>query len=154
MNIILIKYHQIFIIKRLFRLVIYKIDCFLCNCFLSSKVLYSNQNPKLFFFNFYFEFLNTHIGHFTKLPMITMALKWHHENIFNKITILKKIWQSFDIVFCSFDYDHTQMALRLVLPQCKDDGVFVNLKKGSQILKCKNFLPHWKIFINLVSNNG
>jgi hypothetical protein len=73
--------------------------------------------------------------------MITMALKWHHENIFNKITILKKLWQSFDIVFCSFEYDCTQMASRSDLPQCKDDGVIINLKNGSQILKCKNFLP-------------
>ncbi len=46
------------------------------------------------------------------------------------------------------------MALRSILPQCKDDRVFINLKKGSQILKCKNFLRPWKIFINLISNNG
>ncbi len=118
MNIILIKYHQIFIIKRLFSLVIYKIDCFLCNCFLSSKVLYSNQNPKLFFFNFYFEFLNTHIGHFTKLPMITMALKWHHENIFNKITILKKIWQSFEFF----------VHLIMTTPKWPQDRFFPNVK--------------------------
>jgi hypothetical protein len=110
--------------------------------------------PKLFFSNFYFEFPNSHIGHFTKLPMITMALKWHHKNIFNKITILKEFLQSSNIVFYSFDCDYTHMASWLVLLQCKNDGVSFNPKKGSWILKCKNFLPPWKILISLISNNG
>jgi hypothetical protein len=60
--------------------------------------------PKIIFFNFHFESLNIDIGHFTKLPMITMAWKWHHKNIFNKITVLKEFWQLSDIVFCLWLY--------------------------------------------------
>jgi hypothetical protein len=40
--------------------------------------------PKIIF-NFYFEFLNTHISHLAQLPMITMTLKWHHKNILTKL---------------------------------------------------------------------
>jgi hypothetical protein len=49
--------------------------------------------PKLnfFFFNFYFEVLNTHISHLTQIPMITMALKWHHKNVSNKILSFERI---------------------------------------------------------------
>jgi hypothetical protein len=39
--------------------------------------------------------------------MINMALKWHHKNISNKVTILKEFWWSFDMAFSSFDYDCT-----------------------------------------------
>ncbi len=117
------------IIIRIFRLVIYKIDYFWCNYCSNSKVFYQNQNPNFFFSNFYFEVLSIYISHLTQLLMITMALKWHHKNISNKITILKEFWQSYDIVFGLFDCDYTWMASRLVLFQCKDDKVFFIFKE-------------------------
>jgi len=43
--------------------------------------------------------------------MITMTLKWHHKNISNKIIVLKKIWQLFDMVFGSFDFDCTPKSI-------------------------------------------
>jgi len=54
------------------------------------KGLLLKPKPKIYFFNFYFEFFNTHISHLAQLPMIIMTLKWHHKNISNKIKILKK----------------------------------------------------------------
>ncbi len=127
---------------------------FYANVVQVQKSYIKTKTQNYYFFNFYFEFLNTCIGHFIKLPMITIALKWHHKNIFNKITILNFFWQSSNIVFCSFDCDSTHMASRSVLLQCKNDKVSFNPKKGLWILKCKNFLPPWKILINLISNNG
>jgi len=41
--------------------------------------------------------------------MIKMALKWHHKNISNKITIFIEIWQFLNMFFGSFDYDCTQI---------------------------------------------
>jgi hypothetical protein len=41
--------------------------------------------PKIVFFQFYFEFLNIHISHLAQLPMITMALKWHHKTYLTKL---------------------------------------------------------------------
>jgi hypothetical protein len=65
--------------------------------------------PKIIFFNFYFEFLNIHINHLTKFPMITMGLKWRHKNISNKITIFKEFWWLSNMIFGLFDYDYTQI---------------------------------------------
>jgi hypothetical protein len=62
------------------------------------KVLYY-QNLIYIFFNFNFEFLNIHISHLTQLPMITMALKWHHKNKSNKIIVLKEFWSSPNTIF-------------------------------------------------------
>jgi hypothetical protein len=44
--------------------------------------------PKLLFF----EFFNIHISHLTLYSMINMALKWHHKNISNKITVFIEFW--------------------------------------------------------------
>jgi hypothetical protein len=43
--------------------------------------------------------------------MINMALKWHHKNISNEVTILKKFWQSFNMFFGSFDCDYTHIVV-------------------------------------------
>ncbi len=63
--------------------------------------------PKIIFFQFYFEFLNIHISHLAQLPMITMGLKWHHKNIYNKIIVFKELWRLSNMVFGSIDYDCT-----------------------------------------------
>jgi hypothetical protein len=42
-----------------------------------------------FFSIFILNFSKNHIFHLIELPMITMGLKWHHENIFNKIQFSK-----------------------------------------------------------------
>ncbi len=47
-----------------------------------------------------------------------------------------------------------QIASRPIPLQCKDDRFLFNLKKGSWILNCKNFLPPWKIPVNLLSDSG
>jgi hypothetical protein len=70
--------------------------------------------PKIFVFNLYFEFPNIHISHLTQLPMITMALKWHHKNISNKITIL--YINSVSLLVC---------PRRYILNPCEQGVVFV-----------------------------
>jgi hypothetical protein len=62
---------------------------------------------QIIIFSIIFEFLNIHISHLAQLPMITMALKWHHKNISNKIIVLKEFWWSSDMVFGLFDCDCT-----------------------------------------------
>jgi hypothetical protein len=47
------------------------------------------------------------MNHLTQLPMINLALKWHHKNISNKVIVLKEFWQSFNMVFDLFDCDYT-----------------------------------------------
>jgi hypothetical protein len=67
----------------------------------------------ILFWIFVFEFFNTHISHLTQHSMINMALKWHHKNIFNKITIFIEFWWSLDVLFGSFDCDYTQEESKL-----------------------------------------
>jgi hypothetical protein len=71
------------------------------------KSLLLKLKPNFFFLNFYFEFLNIHINHLAQHSMITMALKWHHKNISNKIIILIEFWWSHNVFFGSFDCDYT-----------------------------------------------
>ncbi len=59
--------------------------------------------PKIIFF----EFFNIHINHLALHSMINMALKWHHKNIFNKITVFIKFWWLPNMFFGSFDCDYT-----------------------------------------------
>jgi hypothetical protein len=44
--------------------------------------------------------------------MINMALKWHHKNIYFKITILKEFWGLFNMVFSLFDCECTLFTMR------------------------------------------
>ncbi len=101
--------HQNSFLKKVFSLVICKIGCFLCNCCSNSKVFYYNQNPILFFLNFFFEIFNIHISHLTLQSIINMTLKWHNKNISNKIIVFIEFWQLPDVLFVLFDYDCTHM---------------------------------------------
>ncbi len=47
-----------------------------------------------------------------------------------------------------------QMASSSIPLQCRDDRFLFHPKKVSWILNCKNFLPPWKIPVNLLSNSG
>jgi hypothetical protein len=38
------------------------------------------------------EIFNIHISHLTLHSMINMALKWHHKNISNKISVFIEFW--------------------------------------------------------------
>jgi hypothetical protein len=60
------------------------------------------------FWFWFFEFFNTHISHLAPNSMINMALKWHHKNIPNKITIFIEFGQPLDVLFGLFDCDYTQ----------------------------------------------
>jgi hypothetical protein len=71
----------------------------------------SKPKLKIFFLDFYFELFSIHINHLTKLPMINIALKWHHKNISNKVTILKKFWPSSNMVLGLFDCDYTHIVV-------------------------------------------
>ncbi len=63
--------------------------------------------PKIIIFNYFFEFFNIHINNLTIHSMINMALKWHHKNTSNKITIFIKFWQTPNIFFGLFNCDYT-----------------------------------------------
>jgi hypothetical protein len=97
--------HQNSFIKKVFSLIICKIDYFLCNCCSSLLLKPKPQKKKI---EFFLEFFNIHISHLTLHSMISMALKWHHKNIFNKITVFVKFWQSPNMFFDSFDCDYTR----------------------------------------------
>jgi len=70
--------------------------------------------PKKIILNFYFEFFNIHISHLALHFMINMALKWHHKNIFNKITIFIEFWCLPDMFFSLFDCDYTPCGLKIM----------------------------------------
>jgi hypothetical protein len=59
---------------------------------------------------FSFEFLDIHVIHLAQLPMINMTLKWHHINICDKIAVF---FLSPDVLFGSFDCDHTHLLFEL-----------------------------------------
>jgi hypothetical protein len=65
------------------------------------------SKPKIMFF-FFLEFLNIHISHLTQHSIINMALKWHHKNISNKITVFIEFWRLLNMFFGSFDCDCTK----------------------------------------------
>jgi hypothetical protein len=54
---------------------------------------------------FSLEFLDIHISLLAQLPMINMALKWHHINICNKIDVC---FLSFNVFFGLVNCDHAQ----------------------------------------------
>jgi len=59
---------------------------------------------------FYFELFNIHISHLTQLPMINMALKWHHKIYVTKLQFLKWFWWLSNIIFGLFNCDCTRRA--------------------------------------------
>jgi len=67
--------------------------------------------PKLKIYFFWISILNSstfiHINHLDKHSMINMALKWHHKNISNKITVFIKFRWLLDMFFGLFDCDYT-----------------------------------------------
>jgi len=69
-----------------------------------------NQNPILFFKNYFF---NIYFSHLALHSLIHMTLKWHHKNMSNKITIVIEFWWLPNVLFGSFDCDYT---LHLLLP--------------------------------------
>jgi len=76
------------------------------------KCLLLKPKPKIHILNFYFEFFNIHISHLSLDSMINMALKWHHKNISNKITIFIEFWELPNMFFGSFDCDYTRKLMR------------------------------------------
>ncbi len=98
--------HRNYFMKKVFSLVIYKIN-FLTQLLFKFKGPLLKPKPKIFFLNFEFEFFNIHISHLALHSMINMALKWHHKNISNKIIDFINFWWSHDVLFGSFDCDYT-----------------------------------------------
>jgi hypothetical protein len=59
-----------------------------------------------------------------------MALKWHHKNISNKITIFIEFWRLPSVLFDSFDCDYTFLEGNSIDPYQK--------------MKLKRFIMVWK----------
>jgi hypothetical protein len=70
----------------------------------------------------------------------------------------KKLYRrrpNLEAILC-FEAPHlkTLNGLKTGPSQCTDDRFLFNPKKGSWILNYKNFLPPWKILVNLLSDSG
>jgi hypothetical protein len=80
-----------------------------------------------------------------------MALKWHHKNISNKITILKEFWWLFNMVFGLFDCDCTLNKNLFWLNLFLKFMIFAQIKPHCKI-PLEQIMPHEKIpLINVVT---
>jgi hypothetical protein len=94
--------HQKQFIKKILNLVLCKIDYLKINSCSSSKVL-TKQIFKIKLNKFLIWIL--HIDHLTQFLMISMALKWCHINICNKVSNLAIVWYDFWLDCDCTDYD-------------------------------------------------
>jgi hypothetical protein len=76
-----------------------------------------------FFFNFNFEFFNTHISHLAQHSTINMTLKWNHKNIYNKIIVFVEFWWLPNLLFGSFDCDYTLIPPKMPFGDVFKDNV-------------------------------
>jgi hypothetical protein len=114
------------------------------------------------FWFFFGEFLNIHISHLTRHSTINMALKWHHKNIYNKITVFIEFWRLLDMFFGSIDYGCTQNHVSLIIyilyffmfTLLLHTHIFT-LTKGqcTNMVPCKCFIGVWvEVYILYIIN--
>ncbi len=72
---------QFIIIKRLFSIVLYKIDLLV----LRFNFFFTKIKTQFIKLNYFLKNSNVHINHLGQISLINMTLKWHYINMCDKI---------------------------------------------------------------------